>query len=193
MILEEKGKHEEKVTSDIKQAKDSGKKMWLMIKKLKGNKEIENSESEVYDSDGIPLKQEEAVDSMILYRKEIYQKQNNDMKMVWTLKEKNSYVKHRMERRENVMATMLREGCVREQAIPVERREHFDVLSADMRMENENKIKVKYNIRSVEIKFHRDLREHMDALKVKIEMPDTKKYMEKIKWSQMEVQKKLIS
>ena len=82
--------------------------MWLMIKKLKYNKEIENSESEVYNSDDIPLKQEEAVDSIILYWKEIYQKQNNDMKMVWTLKEKNSYVKHRMERRENVMATMLR-------------------------------------------------------------------------------------
>ena len=45
----------------------------------------------------------------------------------------------------------------------------------------------------MEIKFHHNLREHMDALKVKIEMPDTKRYMEKIKWSQMEVQKKLIS
>ena len=33
MILEEKGKHEEKIRSEIKQAKDSGKKMWLMIKK----------------------------------------------------------------------------------------------------------------------------------------------------------------
>ena len=33
----------------------------------------------------------------------------------------------------------------------------------------------------------------MDVLKVKIEMPDTKRYMEKIKWSQMEVQKKLLS
>ena len=40
MILEEKGKHEEKVASEIKQAKDSGKKMWLMINKLKGNEEI---------------------------------------------------------------------------------------------------------------------------------------------------------
>ena len=87
----------------------------------------------------------------------------------------------------------MREGCVREQTIPVELREYFDMLSADMRMENENKIKVKYNVQNVEIKFHRDLREHMDALKVKIEMPDTKRYMEKIKWSQMEVQKKLLS
>ena len=66
IILEEKGKHEEKITSEIKQAKDSRKKMWLMIKKLKGNKEIENSESEVYNSDGMILKHEEAVDLMIL-------------------------------------------------------------------------------------------------------------------------------
>ena len=71
------------------------------------------------------MKQEEAVESMILYWKEIYQKRNNDMKMVWTLKENDNYVKHSMERRGNVMATMLREGCVREQTIPVELREYF--------------------------------------------------------------------
>ena len=89
------------------------------------------------------------------------------------------------------MATMMRERCVREQSIPVELQEHFDVLSADKRMENENRIKVKYNVQSMETKLHRDLREHMDVLKVKIEMPDTKRYMERIKCSQMEVQKKL--
>ena len=113
--------------------------------------------------------------------------------MVWTLKEKDNYVKHSMEREENVMATMLREGCVREKSIPVELQEHFDVLSADMRMENENEIKVQYNVEDVETKFNCDLREHMDVLKVKIEMPDTKRYMEKIKRSQKKVQKKLLS
>ena len=98
-----------------------------------------------------------------------------------------------MKNGESVMATMLREGCGREQFIPVELQEHFDMLNADLRMENENKIKVHYNVQDMETKFHCDLREHMDVLKVKIEMPDTKKYMEKIKWSQMEVQKKLLS
>ena len=43
------------------------------------------------------------------------------------------------------------------------------------------------------MKFHHDLQEHTDVLKVKIEMPDTKSYIEKIKWNQMEVQKKLLS
>ena len=45
---------------------------------------------------------------MILYWKEIYQKRKNDMKMVWTLKEKDGHIKHSMERRENMMCTMLR-------------------------------------------------------------------------------------
>ena len=75
----------------------------------------------------------------------------------------------------------------------MELQEHFDVLSADMRMENENKIKVQYNVQELKTEFHCDLQEHMDVMKVKIEMPDTKRYMEKIKWSQMEVQKKLLS
>ena len=73
------------------------------------------------------------------------------------------------------MTTMLKEGCEREQSMPVERQEHFDVPSGDMRMENENKMKVHYNVQDVETKFHCDLREYMDMLRVKIEMPDTKK------------------
>ena len=67
------------------------------------------------------------------------------------------------------------------------------MLSAELRIENKNKITVQYNVQDMQTKFHCDLREHTDVLKVKTEMPDTKKYMEKIKWSQMEVQKKLLS
>ena len=48
-------------------------------------------------------------------------------------------------------------------------------------MENENKIKVHYNVQDVETKFYCDLREDMDVLRVKIEMPDTKKICEKDK------------
>ena len=32
----EKGKHEKKLTKEIKEAKDSGLKMWKIINKLKG-------------------------------------------------------------------------------------------------------------------------------------------------------------
>ena len=67
------------------------------------------------------------------------------------------------------------------------------MLNADLRMENEKKIKVHYNVQDMETKFHHDLLEHMDVLKVKIEIPDTKKFMNKIRWSQLEVQKKLLS
>ena len=58
------------------------------------------------------------MESMILYWKKIYQKWNNERKMVWTLKEKDSYVKHSMEMGKNVMTTMLKEGCIREQSVP---------------------------------------------------------------------------
>ena len=57
-----------------------------MINKPKGEEEIENSEREAYNTDGVPLKQKEAVDSMILHWKEIYQKLNNDMNLEWILK-----------------------------------------------------------------------------------------------------------
>ena len=36
--MEEKGKHEEKITNEVKRAKGSGKKMWMMNNKLKGKK-----------------------------------------------------------------------------------------------------------------------------------------------------------
>ena len=65
------------------------KKMWMMINKLKGNEEIENSESEVYNSDSVPLKQEKTVDLMegVHYTGRKFTRSgtnNNDMKMVWT-------------------------------------------------------------------------------------------------------------
>ena len=43
-------------------------------------------------------------------------------------------------------------------------------------MRMENKIKVHYNVQDMETKFHCDLQEHMDVLKVKIEILDTKKH-----------------
>ena len=77
------------------------------------------------------------------------------------------------------MATMLREGYESEQFIPMELRKHFVMLNADLRMENE-KTKMHYNVQDMETKFHHDLWEHNDVLKVKIKTLDKKKYMEKM-------------
>ena len=55
------------------------------------------------------------------------------------------------------------------------------MLNPDLSIENKI-IKMCYNVKDIERKFHPDLQEHMDVLKVKIEMPDTKKYMKKVNW-----------
>ena len=52
----------EKIPNEIKQLKYSVKKMWMVINKLKGKEKIENGESEMYNTHGIPLKQEDVVD-----------------------------------------------------------------------------------------------------------------------------------
>ena len=46
----------------------------------------------MYNSDGIPLKLEDVVDSMMAYWKRIFQKLNHDMKQKWILKEKDNYI-----------------------------------------------------------------------------------------------------
>ena len=58
----------------------------------------------------------------------------------------------------NVEALSLEGGVCKRAIYTVELQDHFDVLSADMRMENKNKIKVKNNVQSVETKFYCDLR-----------------------------------
>ena len=138
----------------------------MMINEFKFKEEIENSESEVYYSDSVPLKQD-VVDSMMAYWKRIYQNLNNDTKINWILEEKSNYVKKIREKEESVMATMLREWYGREQFITIGLLEHFDMLNADLRMENQ-KIKMNCNFQDIATKFHLDLPEHMDVLKVKI-------------------------
>ena len=49
--LKELGKHEETLTREIKEAKDSGVKMWTMINKRKGM-EREEKETPLYDGEG---------------------------------------------------------------------------------------------------------------------------------------------
>ena len=56
------------------------------------------------------------------------------------------------------------------------------MLNAELRMENEE-FKIFNNVQDIESKFHSDLKEHMDLLKLKIELPETRKYTEMISWS----------
>ena len=79
---------------------------------------------------------------------------------------------------------------MKQNSLFLELRENFDLQNAELRKKNEE-IKIRYNVQDIESKFHRDVREHMDVLKVKIEMSETRKYRKKLSWSQLEVQRKM--
>ena len=56
MIRKELGEHEKRVTREIREAKDSGQKMWNIINKLKGSEKTE-MEIPLYSQEGECIKE----------------------------------------------------------------------------------------------------------------------------------------
>ena len=66
------------------------------------------------------------------------------------------------------------------------------MLNAEIRREEEGKIRITYSLANYETKFNVNLREHMDMLRGRIAMPQLKSYIEKTKMEQQEVKKALL-
>ena len=119
IIQEEKTKYEEKVTKEIIQAKDSGRRMWKIIEKLKGSNKREQ-EKAIYDQNRKLLQEREAEQAMIRYWKTVYQKVENQMKHKWMEGERDIYVTEKETGEESDLATIVWDGRTREQVAPVE-------------------------------------------------------------------------
>ena len=66
---------------EIKDSRDSGRKMLHHINKLRGRKK--NGNVRVYDENGNEMGAEELKNEMANFRKGIYQMHNNDVREVW--------------------------------------------------------------------------------------------------------------
>ena len=99
MIQDELAKHEKMITREIREAKDSGIKMWNMINKLRG---IEKTEKEIplYNEDGKCIDEDQLPKEMIKYWEGIYKKGENNMMSEWEGEKRGRYEEewgHQME------------------------------------------------------------------------------------------------
>ena len=81
-IRKELGKHEKTLTREIREAKDSGVKMWIMINKLRVM-EREERETPLYDGKGVVIEETKTAEEMLQYWDNIYRKRENKMKCEW--------------------------------------------------------------------------------------------------------------
>ena len=112
-------KHEKKITDEIRQSSDHGKKLWKYINKLKG-KEFNTKEDFIYDEDGHILKQEEERNQLKNFWTGIYQKHENTVKELWNNVTKQRYEEELLE--DNSMQ------IAKYQKIPKEIKEHMDAV-----------------------------------------------------------------
>ena len=90
MIGNEMGNYENILTQEIKEAKDCGMKMWIMINKLKW---VERKENEVplYDEVYEIIEKNKISEEMLGYWETIYRKTDNKMKTEWDQNKREEY------------------------------------------------------------------------------------------------------
>ena len=82
LVKKEVNIYEKRLTREIKESKDSGKKMWQLIAKMRGDKESD-TELRVYDGQGIEVLQGNFGEMIFDFWKKIYQLRENRMMETW--------------------------------------------------------------------------------------------------------------
>ena len=90
MIRKELGEHEKRVTQEIREAKDSGQKMWNIINKLKNSEKTE-MEIPLYSEEGECIEESQLPGEMMKYWENIYRGKENKMRNEWDGLRKDEY------------------------------------------------------------------------------------------------------
>ena len=138
MKREARQAHEIKVTQEIKEVKGSGNKMWKMINKLKGIKQKEEKEPEIYDDEGKKLEQCALSEKVIEFWQTIYNRQPNEIIQEWNAEVKEEYSNEiRSQNRNTVIIYTKRNeitGNIEKQTqnLTWEIKEHMDSLAGEV-------------------------------------------------------------
>ena len=131
MIRKEIYKHEEKLTREIRENKDGGRKMWEYIKKLKGEQVKEKGTLRLYGEDGVELERDKVEEEVKDFWGKIYRKYDNNVGEVWSMVEREEYTEYNKVKRdiENKWAIRL----VRLGDVERARREYVETYGIEVR------------------------------------------------------------
>lgn len=101
MVRDEKRKFEKKITDEVKREK-TGRKMWKMIGKLKGDV-AGHKRRKLYEENGVDVVDEDREkDVMLEFWRGIYQREENNIGEAWNEEEKREYMQRRGEETERL-------------------------------------------------------------------------------------------
>ena len=169
-------KHEKKITTEIREGKDSGKKMFKMIEKLCGSTNKRKADQIVYDENKVKIGEEDASEKLVKYWRGIYRKNPNEMAQSWYESQQQQ-----MNQTRNQPTGLMKLQRTSDMEIPRHMWEHFDALDCNVEEEN-GKCILEFN----SLTFPESVIEHMDVLKGKIVMKGKEKMICR-KWSPEEV------
>ena len=176
MIKQAKRAHEVKLTKEVREAKDSGKKMFEIIHKLRGKTESANQLTTLYDKKGIKLDKNKLPQEVYKFWSSVYQQHDNELYLEW-----NEDCKRQYKDIEKEQCIMSFNGNPNRITIPSYLQEHFDVVEGLVRGRNKENI-----IYMKAISFPPQLLEHMDVLAGQVEYRTVTR-MEWARWKEIEV------
>lgn len=94
LVKEAKSEYEKGIAMEIKMNKNGGK-MWKMIDKLRGKEKTDKKSRKLYDVNGNEVERENEGKEMMDYWTELYQRDENRVRIVWNDEKMNEYRRER--------------------------------------------------------------------------------------------------
>ena len=166
-------KFEVQMATEIREERDSGKKIWKYISKIRG---IEQKQANiaVFDQSDTLILKEELPDRVMEGWRSIYQMHNEKVETYWTAERKAQYIA--VEYVDSTYLKTTRKGIPRYQVFPAELLEHYEMVEGDIERKGE-KYKVKFKHEYMMIP--EVLVEHFDTLNMEFD-EEIKYWMERV-------------
>ena len=170
-IMKSKKNYEEKLTEEIKNNKNSGRRWWEQINKLRGKGNQKKAEVIIYENGNPITDKTKLATEMGNYWKAIYQKGENKIHEIWNTDDKQRYREKLL--RLNDVRIVCKKDTV-EQFFPAELEEHMTTLSGNINSGEKNNFieKIEYKLEfdwARRHTIHENLIEHYEAADCAIE------------------------
>lgn len=83
--------HERRITTEIRESRDKGRKMWEHIRKLKEQETKSSKSLQLFNEQGKQLNKTEAEMALTDFWEKIYQRHRNTISEVWTVAARDQY------------------------------------------------------------------------------------------------------
>ena len=175
MVKEAITEYEVKMTNEIKNAKDSGRKMWKYINKLKGV-DLKQKVVDIYNADGTIMEKCEMSEKVMGGWKGIYQMQGDNNELCWGEDRRTCYLMN--EYVDRSMMELTNREAEDYQEFPEELLEHYEMMKGNIERRSGGYRILVDRQPYVSLRIPQEIAEHMEVLKIQYRGDEIKYRME---------------